>query len=153
MTTDLGVITITWQTGEPANSIIRYGTNNLNLNLAATNSALVTFHSMKIGGLIPGRTYYFYVSSADPADNTVIGNNSGSFYSFVAIATPTVLLVDDYDTEREEAAGSTVISDGVLYQRDHSGGFQLQFLESDRTWFANAGGFTTIQNRHLADDG
>ena len=127
VTTDLGVITITWQTSEPANSIVRYGTNNLNLNLAATNFALVTVHSMKIGGLIPGRTYYFYVSSADPAGNTIIGNNSGLFYSFVAVTTPTVLLVDDYDTAREEAAGSTVISDGVYTNAITAAGFNYSF--------------------------
>jgi hypothetical protein len=41
---DLGVLTITWQTSEPANSIVQYGTNSANLNLAVTNAALVTSH-------------------------------------------------------------------------------------------------------------
>ena len=96
-TVDVGVNTITWQTSEPANSIIRYGTN-LTFNLAATNSALVTSHSLRLGGLVAGKTYYFYVVSADAAGNAGTNNNSGAWYSFVAVATPTVLLVDDYDT-------------------------------------------------------
>jgi subtilisin family serine protease len=57
-TVDVGVNTITWLTSEPANSIIRYGTN-LAFNLAATNSTLVTSHSLKLGGLVAGKTYFF----------------------------------------------------------------------------------------------
>ena len=58
---DLGVITITWQTSEPANSIVRYSTN-LTFNLAVTNSG--PRHQLipsGLTGLIPGETYYFYV--------------------------------------------------------------------------------------------
>ncbi len=59
VTMDLGVITITWLTSESANSVIRHGTNNFNLNLATTNSALVTSHSMKLSGLSPGKHIIF----------------------------------------------------------------------------------------------
>lgn len=127
VTTDLGVITITWQTSEPANSILHYGTNSLDLNLVITNSALVTNHSIKIGGLIEGKTYYFSVSSSDPAGNSVTDNNSGNFFSFVAVATPTVLMVDDYDSAGEEEAGSTVISDGVYTNALAAAGFSYSF--------------------------
>jgi hypothetical protein len=127
VTTDLGVITITWLTSEPANSIVFYGTNTLNLNRAITNSDLVTTHSIKIGGLVAGRTYYFSVSSSDPAGNTVIGNNSGAFYNFVAVATPTVLMVDDYDTAGEDQAGSTVIPDSVYTNALTAAGFSYGF--------------------------
>ncbi|MES1180799.1 MAG: fibronectin type III domain-containing protein, partial [Verrucomicrobiota bacterium] len=127
VTSDLGVITITWQTGEPADSIVHYGTNSLNLNLAVTNSARVTSHSIKIGGLIPGKTYYFSVSSSDAAGNTTDDNNSGAFYSFIAVASPTVLMVDDYDTAGEETAGSTVISDGVYTNALAAAGFSYGF--------------------------
>ncbi len=126
-TSDLGVIIITWQTSEPADSIVYYGTNKLNLNLAATNSVRVTSHSIKIGGLIPGKTYYFSVSSSDPAGNTVADNNSGSYYSFIAIASPTVLMVDDYDTAGEENVGATVISDGVYTNALTAAGFSYGF--------------------------
>ena len=127
VTSDLGVIIITWQTSEPASSVVRYGTNNLNLNLAVTNAALVTSHLVKLGGLVRGKTYYFSVSSSDPAGNTVADNNAGSYYSFVAISSPTVLMVDGYDTAGEETAGATVISDGVYTNALTAAGFSYGF--------------------------
>jgi hypothetical protein len=139
VTTDVGVITITWLTGEPANSVVRYSTN-LVFNLAATNSALVTSHSIKLGKLVAGKTYYFYVSSADPAGNTGTNNNSGTFYSFVAVATPTVLLVDDYDTAGEEADGSTVIPDSTYTNALASSGFSYAF------WKVNDRGFPQLSD-------
>ena len=93
-TAELGVITITWQTSEPASSIVRYGTN-LAFNLAATNSALTTVHSIRLTGLVPGQTYNYYVASADAAGN--VSTNSGPYLTFVGVATPMVLLVDAYD--------------------------------------------------------
>jgi hypothetical protein len=93
---DLGVITISWQTSEPASSIVRYSTN-LTFNLATTNLALVTSHSVRLTKLVPGNTYFFYVTSADAAGNPATNNNSGAYFSFVGVATPTVLLVDAYD--------------------------------------------------------
>ena len=67
--TDVGVLTITWQTSEPATSIVHYGTNSSNLNLGVTNLALVTSHVVKLTGLIPGKTYYYFVVSTDAAGN------------------------------------------------------------------------------------
>jgi subtilisin family serine protease len=112
-TLDLGVLTITWQTSEPADSIVRYGTNSSNLNLAVTNAALVTNHVVKLTRLIPGATYYFSVSSTDTAGNPTTDNNAGSYFTFTGVATPTVLLVDAYDTAAETANGSTVIPDSA----------------------------------------
>ncbi|MDR3456505.1 MAG: S8 family serine peptidase [Verrucomicrobiae bacterium] len=112
VTTDLGVLTITWTTTEPATSLVRYGTNSANLNLAVTNTALVTSHSVKLTRLIPGKTYYFLIGATDAAGNSGTNNNSGADFTFTGLATPTVLLVDDYDTTAEEANGATVIPDG-----------------------------------------
>ena len=126
VTVDVGVNTITWLTSEPANSVIRYGTN-LTFNLATTNSALVTSHSLKLVGLVAGKTYYFYVVSADAAGNAATNNNAGAWYSFVAVATPTVLLVDDYDTVGEEAAGSTVIPDSTYTNALTAAGYSYGF--------------------------
>jgi subtilisin family serine protease len=108
VTVDLGVITITWQSSEPADSVVRYSTN-FTFNLGATNALLTTSHSVRLARLIPGKTYYFYITSADAAGNTVTNNNSGSWFSFVAVATPTVLLVDAY----EPVSGSPVIPDST----------------------------------------
>ncbi|HXF10486.1 MAG TPA: S8 family serine peptidase, partial [Desulfuromonadaceae bacterium] len=122
-TTDLGVTAITWQTGEPADSKVRYGTNSLNLNLSMTNSAMVTNHSLKLSRLVPGRTYYYAVTSSDAAGNNVTNNNGGALYNFVAVATPTVLLVDDYDAAGEENVGSPVIPDSAYTNALAASGF------------------------------
>ncbi len=107
---DLGVITVSWQTSEPAWSVLRYGTStNSPFPLAVTNSLLTASHSFRLGGLTPGQTYYFYVVSADAAGNAATNNNAGKFFSFVAVPTPTVLLVDAY----EPVSGSPDIPDST----------------------------------------
>jgi len=119
-TVDLGVVTITWQTSEPASSIVRYGTN-LTFNLATTNSALVTSHSIRLTKLAPGQTYSFYVVSMDGAGNANTNNNGGAYFSFVGVPTPTVLLVDAY----EPVSGSPVIPDSTYTNALAAAGFSF----------------------------
>ena len=126
-TTDLGVLTITWQTVEPSSSLVRYGTNSAGLNLAVTNLALVTNHVVKLTKLIPGQTYYFLVSSADAAGNAGTNNNAGAYFTFTGVATPTVLLVDAYDTAAETLNGATVIPDGSYTNVLTAAGFTYGF--------------------------
>ena len=137
-TTDVGVLTITWQTSEPATSIVRYGTNSSNLNLGVTNLSLVTSHVVKLTKLLPGKTYYFLIVSSDAAGNTATNNNSGAFYTFTGVATPTVLLVDAYDTAAEEANGSTVIPDSAYTNVLASAGVSYGF------WKVNARGYPQL---------
>ncbi len=119
---DIGVITITWQTSEPANSVVYYSTNQ-SFNLSVTNSDLVTSHSVRLFNLVPGQTYYFIVGSTDLAGNTTINNNSGTNYSFVAVQTPLVLLVDAYET----AEGSPVIPDSAYTNALAATGFSWAY--------------------------
>jgi len=118
---DLGVITITWQTSEPGSSTVFYGTNRLALNQAARDPALTTTHALTLGDLVAGLTYYFDIVSADAAGNSATNNNSGNFYSVVAVATPTVLLVDAYVA----ASGSPVIDDGTYTNALAAAGFSF----------------------------
>jgi hypothetical protein len=136
--TDVGVLTITWQTSEPANSIVRYGTNSSNLNLADMNAALVTTHVVKLTKLVPGKTYYFSVSSSDAANNTATNNNSGAYFTFIGLATPTVLLVDAYDTAAETANGATVIPDSSYTNVLAAAGVSYGF------WKVNARGYPQL---------
>jgi len=106
---ELGVVTIDWQTSQAADSIVYYGTNRLALNLVASNATLTTSHEISLGSLTGGETYYFVVVSTDDAGNTATNSNSGASYSFVAVSTPPVLLVDDYDYANESTNGSAVI--------------------------------------------
>lgn len=105
---DLGIVTINWQTSEPADSVVYFGTN-LPPTLTAANSVLTTTHSVRLRNLVAGRTYYFSVSSTDAAGNAAGSDNSGAYYTFVALPAPTVLLVDAY----EQAEGSNLIDDGT----------------------------------------
>ena len=119
-TIDLGVITISWQTSEPASSIVRYGTN-LTFSLAVSNSALSTSHSIRLSKLVTGSNYLFYVASADVAGNTTTNHNSGAYFSFIGVATPTVLMVDAYDP----VSGSPVIPDSAYTDALTSAGFSF----------------------------
>jgi serine protease AprX len=120
VTTDLGVLTISWQTSEPATSVVRYSTN-LTFNLVAVNPALVTSHTVRLTRLIPGATYFFYVASADAAGNSTTNNNAGKYFSFIGIATPTVLLVDAYDPVN----GSPTIPDSTYTDALTAAGFSF----------------------------
>ena len=135
---DVGVLTITWQTSEPATSIVRYGTNSSNLNLGVTNLALVTSHVVKLTGLILGRTYFYLIVSGDAAGNTATNNNGGAYYTFIGVATPTVLLVDAYDTAAEQANGSTVIPDSAYTNVLASAGLSYGF------WKVNVRGYPQL---------
>lgn len=125
--TDVGVLTITWQTSEPATSIVQYGTNSSNLNLGVTNLALVTSHTVKLTGLLPGKTYYYRIISADAAGNTTTANNGGAYYTFTGVKTPTVLLVDAFDTAWKSANGTTVIPDSVYTNVLNAAGIPFGF--------------------------
>jgi hypothetical protein len=94
-TNQFGQTLIVWQTSEPANSWVRYGTNQ-SLVQFATNSALTTSHSVALPGLVVGTNYFFVVMSTDEAGNTATNNNGGASFSFVAPQIRTLLLVDDY---------------------------------------------------------
>lgn len=111
--TDMGALTITWQTLEPTTSIVRYGTNSSNLNLGVTNLALETSHLVKLTRLAAGQTYYYLIVSSDAAGNTTTDNHGGGFYTFTGVATPTVLLVDAYDGVAVAANGGTPIPDSA----------------------------------------
>ena len=140
VTTDLGILTITWQTSEPAGSVVRYGTNSANLNLAVTNAAPVTSHVVKLTKLIPGKTYYFVVSSTDAAGNPATNNNSGADYTFIGQATPVALLVDAYDTVAEEANGATVIPDSAYTNVLAAAGISFGF------WKVNDRGYPQLSD-------
>ncbi len=110
---DLGVVNLTWQTAEPTAAIVRYGTNSANLNQSVTNLTLVTDHVVKLTGLLAGQTYYYLIIATDAAGNSATNNNGGANFTFTGRKTPTVLLVDAYDTAVETANGATVIPDSA----------------------------------------
>jgi len=138
VTNDLGILTIIWQTSEPANSVVHYGTNSASLNLGVTNATLTTSHAVRLTGLIPGPTYYYTVGSTDAAGNATTNDNGGANYNFIGVATPTVLLVDAYDTVAEENNGATVIPDSVYTNVLATAGIKFGF------WKVNERGYPQL---------
>jgi hypothetical protein len=102
-TNRFGRTIISWQTDEPANSIVRYGTNSV-IALAATNSLLTANHEIVLDDLIAGQTYHFVVISIDEAGNVTTNDNGGAQYLFTAEPPALALLVNayTYDSEWEE---------------------------------------------------
>lgn len=61
-----GGATITWTTNEPATSVLEWGdTPGLGNSIDPDPNPLVTSHFMQITGLLPQKTYYYKVTSAD----------------------------------------------------------------------------------------
>ncbi|HKZ76466.1 MAG TPA: proprotein convertase P-domain-containing protein, partial [Actinomycetota bacterium] len=74
---------ITFTTGEGASSTATYGlASSPPPASTASNSALVTSHSVHLTGLLPCRDYIFSVSAADAAGNTATNDNAGAYYTF-----------------------------------------------------------------------
>ncbi|RLI72431.1 hypothetical protein DRO97_08900 [Archaeoglobales archaeon] len=70
--------TITWQTDELADSIVKYGKTSGSYSNQEYSSLLTTSHSITITNLQPSTTYYFVVNSTDASGNS----NESSEYSF-----------------------------------------------------------------------
>ncbi|RLE62370.1 MAG: hypothetical protein DRJ47_10800, partial [Thermoprotei archaeon] len=59
---------ITWDTDEPADSRVEYGTSQ-SLGLIASDPAMVTAHQINLTGLQANTTYYYNVTSCDQVGN------------------------------------------------------------------------------------
>ena len=70
--------TITWDTDEPSDSLVKYGTECGNCTLQKSNPANVTSHSATLTGLLPNTTYYFAANSTDQSGNS----NQSAEYNF-----------------------------------------------------------------------
>ena len=78
-----GNAVITWNTDEPSDLLVQYGTTPGSLGLSETSTAFVTGHTITLSGLTTDTTYYYRVTSKDAANNSatspVIGNPPASF--------------------------------------------------------------------------
>ncbi|GAI08232.1 unnamed protein product, partial [marine sediment metagenome] len=73
--------TITWDTDEIADSLVKYGTTSGNYTDNKYDSAYVTSHSIGLTGLTANTTYYYVVKSTDPSNNS----SESSEYSFTTL--------------------------------------------------------------------
>ncbi len=67
------MVTITWETDEASDSLVRYGTESGNYVADEYDAAMVTSHSIVLTGLSPETVYYFVVDSTDMSGNSVEG--------------------------------------------------------------------------------
>ena len=61
--------TITWDTDENSDSLVKYGTTPGVYTMQEYDAADVTAHSIDLTGLSANTTYYYVVNSTDPSDN------------------------------------------------------------------------------------
>ena len=59
---------ISWETDEPADSLVEYGTTR-EPDRRAANATFVSRHTILLTGLAPGTAYYFRARSVDPSGN------------------------------------------------------------------------------------
>ncbi len=74
--------TITWDTDEIADSLVKYGTSPGSYTDNKYDSAYVTSHSIGLTDLVENTTYYYVVKSTDPSNNS----SESSEYSFKTLA-------------------------------------------------------------------
>ena len=83
--------TIAWDTNEPSDSLVKYGTESGNYTLIAYNGSNVTLHIIDLTGLIANTTYYYVVNSTDQNGNS----NQSKEYNF----TTKIIISNIFDTE------------------------------------------------------
>ncbi len=83
---------IEWQTDEPADSLVSYGTVSGKYPLKTNKSAFVTNHAITLTSLTPGTTYFFIVSSTDDSGN------------------PTQSMEDSFTTESDEVEHTLAVA-------------------------------------------
>jgi len=77
---------ITWDTDEPADTQVEYGTSPAYGQTSTLQPSLVTQHSVALSGLAPGTTYHFRVRSRDAAGNLAVSED----HTFTTTTTPTL---------------------------------------------------------------
>jgi len=76
---------VSWNTDEPADSLVEYGTSSL-LDRSASASPSVTGHSVALSQLDVERVYYYRVVSRDQAGNVTVSPTNGQLYTFSTLA-------------------------------------------------------------------
>jgi PGF-pre-PGF domain-containing protein len=82
-------VTISWDTDEDSDSLVKYGTESGSYKVDVPDSALVSSHSIELSRLNPNTTYYYVVNSTDAGNNSAQSDE----YNFTStyIATPLVI--------------------------------------------------------------
>ncbi|MBK8986876.1 MAG: DUF4082 domain-containing protein [Chloroflexi bacterium] len=147
-----GTAVITWNTNEPATSLVGYGTTSGALNLSQSSAASVTSHSILLTGLAANTTYYYKVTSVDAANNSATSTE----YSFI---TPAQVLTDTSPADFGAAAANSScyiaeMEDGEVILPPTVGeefdGTTLPVGWSSTSW---TGGASTLSGGQVSVDG
>ncbi|MCD6462046.1 MAG: lamin tail domain-containing protein, partial [Thermoplasmata archaeon] len=113
--------TITWTTDENSSSTVWYGTSTPPDN-GASNLYLSTSHEVPLYGLLPGTTYYFYVTSTDPSGNRATDDNGGAYYTFTTLSSsPVGYYLADMDSFTSFSAGVDTPDNAYTYAKNTAG--------------------------------
>jgi hypothetical protein len=84
---------VAWQTSEPANGAVAYGTSSPPATAVAEAAGYRTLHSRVLSGLAPDTTYFVSVSAADETGNGPIVSGVVSFHTRLTpdIAAPVIV--------------------------------------------------------------
>jgi len=146
---------IAWNTNEPADSRVDYGTSAASLTQSVSSNALTTSHALTLSSLAPLTTYFYRVTSADAASNA----SSSAIESFT---TPATLFSATDTTVADFAAGTSdgqiavvQTADGEVVLAPAAGSeFSGAALPVDWTSAAwNAGGAAVVAGGALSVDG
>lgn len=95
VTNAFGRMNISWNSDEPATTVLRYGPD-AGMATTVSNATRSLTHTITLEDLTAGQKYYFELQGADAAGNVTTNNQGGTLFSFVAVPPAVVLLVDSY---------------------------------------------------------
>jgi hypothetical protein len=144
--------TITWNTNEVADSLVKYGTTSGAYTLQQYDAVDVTSHSIGLTGLVANTTYYYVVNSTDPSGNPAQSAEfnfttleEGALVQFnVTLGVGWNLIsipLELTDTSLDAVVGSNAVAMDEIYEFDNVAGYKSSMY----TGAAWAGAVATIQ--------
>jgi hypothetical protein len=138
---------VAWMTDEQSTSLVQYGTSSNtwgNYPSSASNSSMVTTHSVTLTGLSSSTTYYFRVGSTDAAGN---GPTTSSQATFTTNQPP-----DTTPPVISNVRVSTITHNSavVTWMTDEQSTSLLRYGTSSNTWgnYPNSAGNSSMVTSH-----
>jgi len=140
-TTTSTTSTITWDTDEPATSLVDYGTDN-GYGSSASDNNLVTSHSIELTGLDPSTIYHFKITSVDGSNNSA----STADLTFETLSPPTLDSISITPSSASISEGSTQQFTATGTYSDNT----TEDLTAKAAWSSSDPNVATIDNVGLA---
>lgn len=112
--------TISWNTDEPSDTQVEYGTPVAYGALSTQNPAMVTGHSVAFGGLNPGALYHYRVRSKDAAGNLAVSSDF-IFTTLSGADTPPPII------SAVAASGTTTKSATITWSTNEASDTQVEY--------------------------